>query len=567
MSIENQFLKILTSDDEVKKFQLRQLILSATPLSRLVEMYLQDNEGRMQNLAAFPMLRDIYDHFPDRLLLKCSRKTLKSTLLSNIITLYLIRYNFYKMLYIAPLEKAAKYFSQNYLNVRFDSPKLKNILPPFIKNDVFEKILSLSNSSVLLTYVKDDPSRIRGPATDHNIYDEVQEIDNSVLPVVKETMALSSFKREIFAGTPQTTDNTIHKLWTNSTQYEWVTKCLACNHWNSLTEDNEPIKMIGPDGLCCSKCGRLIDTETGQWAKFNTSQTGLVAYHLAQPILPFFNKSKTEWEEIYNKVHNKAYGYSTAQIYNEVFGLSYDMGAKRITEEFLKNKCCILGKSATLMAEAKRKYRIITCGVDWGVNMHTSRTSVCMGGLNDKNEYHVFYAKIITSPDYEQTIKEIARIVNNYNAFCACDASPDPIRGIMLAKKTSPTRTQLVRYEYGKFVQRYEKPPNAIDWSQCRWCLHRTDTMSFVFYLLEKNKILFPQWDEVSECMQDILNVRVEIRDSVVSKQHLFYTHKDNEPDDFFHALNFAVCQAYVAAGDRVLNGPSSSSEDLIEQL
>lgn len=507
------------------------------------------------------MMRAIYDGTPQRLLLKCSRKTLKLTLLSNMIALNLLRYKHYKMLYVAPQELSAKYFSNNYLNVRFESPPLKQVLRGFSRNDVFEKILEDTNSSVILRYCKEDASRIRGPATDQNIHDEVQDMAFETLPIIKETMALSAFKREIFAGTPLTTDNTINELWKTSSQCEWVTKCPACGHWNSLTPDNEPFKMVRKEGLSCSKCGALLNTGTGEWVEFNPGAYDLIGYHLAQPILTHFNQDPREWAEIYKKVWNTGPNkYSPAQINNEVFGLAFDTGSKPITEERLK-KLSTLGDMDGVYTRGLSRYLYITCGVDWGVNMDTSRTAVVMGGLREDGVYEVFFARILKDFDYEKHIHDIAEFANRVNAFCACDAGPDPARGKMLADQTSWQRTQLVRYEDGLLMQQYKTPPNAIHPSQNRWCLHRSDTMTFVFNQLKAGKVLFPNWEQTSECHSDILNIFVEVKEGML-RQELVYRHPAAKPDDFFHALNFAVCQAHLLAGNPVLNAPSSSAID-----
>ena len=551
---------ILTSpaSKDIARAKARQLLFLAAPLSTVIETYLYDNEGRPQSLERFQMMRPIYNQTPQRLLLKCSRKTLKSTLLSNMIALNLLRYQHYKMLYLAPQELSTKYFSNNYLNVRFESPPLKAILTGFSRNDVFEKTLRDTNSSVILRYCNEDASRIRGPATDQNIHDEVQDMLFEVLPIIKETMTLSDFKREIFAGTPLTTDNTINELWKTSSQCEWMTKCTACNHWNSLTVDNDPMRMVQKKGLCCSKCDALIDTGTGEWIEFNPGKYDLIGYHLAQPILTHFNQSEREWAEIYKKVWNTGSNrYSPGQIYNEVFGLAYDTGTKPITEEELK-KLSVLGDMANVYQNNVHRYLYITCGVDWGVNMETSRTAVVMGGLREDGVYEVFYAKILKDFNYEQHIYDIAQLINAYGSYCACDGGPDPARGKKLAEQTSWQRTQMVRYEDGPLMQRYKIPPDAIDPSQNRWCLHRSDTMGFTFDLLKKGKVLFPMWEQSSECFYDILNIFVEVKEGVL-RQELVYRHPASKPDDFFHALNFAVCQAHLLGNNSLLKGPSSS--------
>ncbi len=546
----------------------RQLMFASTPTSKLVETYLSTNEGRLQSLDGFPMKRAIYDNMPKKLLLKCSRKTLKSTLLSNIIALNAVRYNRYSQLYVAPQESSTKYFSGSYLSVRLDSPNLKRVTEGFIKNDVFEKVVAGSNSTILLRYASDDATRVRGPATDHNYYDEVQDMSSDILPIIWYTMGMSDFQRECYSGTPLTTDNTIEQLWQQSTQYEWGMRC-GCSHWNFLRMDNDPIMMVQKKGLCCIKCGKVLDTAAGEWIQFNTgNDIDIAGYHLAQPILPHFANNESRWQEIYRNVHLKDYGL--AAIHNEIFGLSYDIGSKPITEEQLRGLCNLgpmlipastagdVPLTKRLALVKKGKYHRFVCGVDWGVNMLTSRTTVCIIGIKDERNFDVVYCEVIKGFDYAAHITKIAGLVNGLNALCASDAGPDPIRGLMLMEKTSAQRTQLVTYRTTDMVQKTINP--GTDYRQARWVLHRSDTFSIMFNVLKKNKINlnFPDWKDSQECHQDILNVFVETKEGPY-REELRYHHKPDMPDDFAHALNFALMQAMLLTSNSALEGQSSS--------
>lgn len=552
-------------------FLARQMLFSKTPASNWVENYLLNNEGHPQKLDGFPMMREIYNQMPQKLLLKCSRKTLKSTLLSNTICLNMIRWNNYKMLYVAPQESSTKYFSSNYVSSVFDSPKLKNIfVEGWDKNDVYEKIFGDTNSSILFKYARDDATRCRGPATDHNIHDEVQDIRYDVLPIIRETMALSKFKREFFAGTPLTTDNTINVLWNKSSQMEWATKCTGCNHWNMLVMENNPMKMIQQKGLSCSKCDKLLDTSQGQWVSAlsePTSKYDMMGYHLAQPILPHFNQDEKEWKELYNKVTNGNYGLH--QIFNEVFGIAYDVGSKPITKEELQD-VCVLGsihndnQELRILKENKPNYITTTVGVDWGVNMITSRTAYVHGGLRSDGVYEVFDAKIFNTPDYEKHIYEIAGKANELQSICTVDGGPDPIRAHKLGDLTSAMRLLIVRYGAGKLVQQYDMPTGANDWKLNRFVLHRSDVLSFTFRLLKSKKILFPNWGEMETPLTDILNEFIETKEGQM--ESLIYSHAPNKPDDFLHALTFAVVTAYSHIGDVNLQGASSTARNFEDE-
>jgi hypothetical protein len=170
-------------------------------------------------------------------------------------------------------------------------------------------------------------------------------------------------------------------------------------------------------------------------------------------------------------------------------------------------------------------------------------------------------AKIFRGHDHEAHIRQIADIANMVGAFCVSDSGPDPIRGIKLCELTSPQRSQLAAYRRTKMIQHFE--PGVYDWRQNRWVLHRSDVISLVMRQLKAGNILFPQWTDVNEYMQDILNIFIEVKDGLFG-QELIYDHHPKQPDDAMHSLVFAACAAYMAVGDAGLLGPSSTAgEDM----
>jgi hypothetical protein len=77
---------------------------------------------------------------------------------------------------------------------------------------------------------------------------------------------------------------------------------------------------------------------------------------------------------------------------------------------------------------------------------------------------------------------------------------------------------------------------------------------------LKAGKILFPQWGDVAEYMQDLMNVFIEVRDGMYG-QEVVYNHHPKQPDDAMHSLVFALCAGYMASGDSsLLEGRSSSA-------
>jgi hypothetical protein len=229
-----------------------------------------------------------------------------------------------------------------------------------------------------------------------------------------------------------------------------------------------------------------------------------------------------------------------------VFGLPYDVGSKPITEAQLKS-LCVLGEMKNVWAARSQYYYYIVMGVDWGVNPLSSRTVCTLAGMRSDGVLEVFNIKIFKNTNYEAQIREIAELAKAYQPILITDCGPDPIRGKMLGNLYDPTKTQLMQYREGLFVQYTDIPREALDWSQTRWCLNRSDVMGFTFDLLNKGRILFPRWEDSSEAMQDILSVFTEVKE-VDLKSNIFYRHKN--PDDFMHTIVWCASAAHLAAGN-----------------
>ena len=288
-------------------------------------------------------------------------------------------------------------------------------------------------------------------------------------------------------------------------------------------------------------------------------------FHLAQPMVPFYNQHPDRWErEIYGDVKKLDSGdIELYQVYNEIFGLSMDVGSKPITLEELR-ELCVLGSTKdeqgdfAIFRRGKNRYMKIATGVDWGVNSITSRTVAVCGGIRDDGIIEIWWQKIYHSTDYEAHINEIAGVVNTFNPFLGCDAGPDPYRGITLVNKTNAKRGQLIQYARIATKHNYKASPDNA-WQNSRMQLHKSDCMSLIFRLLKHKKILLPQYEEVKEGIQDILNEYIESSE-VGLVQQLIYSHKPDTSDDWLHALCYTVTQLLIACKDKRIQGFSSSN-------
>jgi len=153
-------------------------------------------------------------------------------------------------------------------------------------------------------------------------------------------------------------------------------------------------------------------------------------------------------------------------------------------------------------------------------------------------------------------------IINSLRCLVVCDSGPDPARGIELINLCGGgTVGQMIRYEAGKYIQRYETPPHASDWTQGRWVLHRSDAMNFTFKQLKEGRILFPRWEDIGYCLTDACNIFIEVKELAL-RQEIYFRRIPQKADDFFHCITWATMALNVAVGNPNILHTSSFAHD-----
>lgn len=264
-----------------------------------------------------------------------------------------------------------------------------------------------------------DAERTRGIAADCNTIDEIQDMDISLLSIIHETLSASvDWGLVKYAGTPKTLDNTIERVWQDSSMAEWMIKCPhgGCGHWNIPSLDADLLEMIGPahqdisekrPGVICAKCTKPINPRpaaqggTGRWVhRIKERRWEFAGYHVPQMIMPMHYAKPEQWQKLVNKRHGR--GNVPFNVFcNEVCGESYDSGSKLITVTDLK-KAAVLPWPCKV-EEAKKHidhYTRRVVAVDWGGGGVSkgksdwalqSYTSIAVLGLLPNGQIDVIY--------------------------------------------------------------------------------------------------------------------------------------------------------------------------------
>ncbi len=312
-----------------------------------------------------PMFR--LKNCPRLMLWKTGRQVSKTTSLAAMQILRAASQKNYNILTIMPLFEQVRKLSQNYVRPFLVTSPIRHLL---VGDNSVDSVLQRGigdvqhNSNLFYSYSHGDPNRVRGvPGSECN-FDEAQDLQLEDIPVIEACMGASKYKIARYTGTPKTFDNTIHKLWEDSSQATWFIPCQAtgCKYANRCSVEGDILKMLGDKTLICARCGQPVNSRLGYWIHAEPARRMLFAgYHVSQPILPMHYESPKDWY-ILKQAQREKPPYI---FYNEYLGESFDSGTKMLTKDELAAAC----KAPSFEPDEtypSGQYVMTMTGVDWG---------------------------------------------------------------------------------------------------------------------------------------------------------------------------------------------------------
>ena len=338
-----------TSDNVKKILKLQKALReSGTPTLKPLLPLLFSLKGKPYSLDNyFPFEPFFRTRIPRATLLKTGRQVSKSTSLAAQGISTAISMPYFSTLYVTPLYEMIRRFSHNYVREFIESSPSKELL---VSEDLAQNVLQRqfnNGSNMYFSYAFLDAERTRGIPADKNAIDEVQDIQYDFLQIIHETLSGSPYAVKAYSGTPKTLDNTMEKLWQDSSQAEWIIKChhSGCNYWNVPSLSHDLLKMLGPwheeisekiPGVVCAKCRKHVNPRSGRWVHAYPERRWLFSgYHIPQIILPMHYANPEKWDILIGKSQGRANTTFTTFL-NEVCGESYDEGSKLLSETDLK---------------------------------------------------------------------------------------------------------------------------------------------------------------------------------------------------------------------------------------
>lgn len=509
--------------DFIAEFNLEELcnLLIKLPRPGSVESF------TLANREAF---RFLYNTHFKNIVISAGRQVGKSTFLGNRMLIRSAVIPNLFSLYVSPTYMQTSRFSYDKLATPLHfSEELRLLKGGTVHDSILSKKF-INGSEIILRAAFRTAARLRG-ITAHELYiDEFQDFLPDLLPVIEECIhtAPPELRARIYTGTFKSQENILTTYhYNHSARMEWAIPCTAHSpvHWNIIGINN-----IGPKGLVCDKCGKLINAQEGKWvlAEGDPSKTLFISFRLPQPLFPL------DWEEFLWKQKR----YTPGQFFNDCLALPYDVAERAVTLEELKAVCLPdVGTNKKLNLNFWREYCVrhgAYAGVDWGFGT-TSFTVLAIGTYYDDRFIYFFlkrYEGIESEPEF--MTNDILRICNLYNVrLVGLDFGYGFGLNDRIRRNFRADRTYLFEY-----VARKQR--KAV-WSKSmeRFLLDRTEVLADFFDAIKRKSLIgFPNEEEFMNPFGK--NFLAVFKEENKSTKRLTFSHSESQPDDAVHACLYA---------------------------
>jgi len=510
---------------------------------------------------------------PREFLLKSARQVGKSASLMATSKLQSILIPDFKTLVVTPLFAQSKRLNDDYSSSFVDSSPFKGCFDSSSCRHGALYHKWKNRSEEIFSYAFTSCNRIRGiSAVSQVIFDEVQDLTDSFVPVIGETMSASKqYGFYMYSGTPKTLDNFIQLLYERSSQGEWTIPCRSgsCKHENIAALRYDLMRMIGKEGIICAKCGKPIYTEDGYFLHEQPQYINTFkSIHISQVTHPLHLSSPVKWQQLLHKMNT----YEKSKFENEILGESSDNSSMPISHSELANACSTSEKDDNTLKRSLEKQKqsgIIITGVDWsgGGNDATSTTTyVCANQIYGSDVIEISYMERMPT---SQNANDESRKLSWLNAQLHPDMFAHDYGGagnireaLMIEQGQNPATVVPFSYDWAP-RHKIIRTNRQNDGSRKCYLIDKARSLRVLFAAIKAGKVKFPRQDKCWTLLADFLNIGEERSESPRGSDILLFHRKAGRSDDFVHAVNFA-CSAiwYLRKSYPQLSGATSHEDD-----
>lgn len=467
--------------------------------------------------------------------------------------------NYFRMMYVAPMS----IYTQR-LHSMFMQPMIQGKMLPWeiVDRDCICNVNEKSfvgGSRYVGISCFGNASNSLGISVDWILGDEIQDLNLDFIPQIREVVGTSDYRYESYFGTARGVDNTLTTIYEGSTQNIWKMPCPKCKHENYPTMHGNVLDMIQKEGICCVKCKGLLDVDRGSWQRtfeYDPISRDMEGYHVPQIIVKDRLTPHSRYiDTIYNKLHGSM-AYSEAKFLQEVLGIPTSQGGVPLTQQDIK-AVSTLEIPQDGSGWDMDQYHNVTGGVDWGGAEIVSFTVGALVGYRD-GKFDCFAALRPTGlPDESRhyVVGDFLKRASRYKVrLVGADAG-------FVGSVQNPNLEAYMGVQVGSIAYGTTRKFFVPQTNNC-FTVDRTTLIYIVISLIKMKKIRFPKDPWFDQYTRDLLAIYTE--DSVNSHGITVrrYCRYKDRPDDFLHALGYAIFMCALGMVDlpAMAGMPSDSS-------
>lgn len=480
----------------------------------------------------------IYDIPRRMLVVMSSRQAEKSTFASKNLLTDAFMFENDSILYATALDDHVRTFNSQKIKKQFDlNLQLQSdYLGPGSINNVHHKQYS-NGSEVFLRAVGNSPDNARGITARKIYFDELQSIEESSIPIVKEvTQSFPDTSAYVYTFTPLTPQNHASRLYEDSMQFEWIITCPHCYRKNPPL-GKEHIDEAKPF-LFCIHCGKEMDAQRGQWIAQNPDGD-YYGFRISRLMTPTCRWETEARDGVLDKLRDP--NYAEYQFVNEVLGLPEGAGILVATEDQLRaledaDIDWIDPQNPPGWVHSRR----VIGTIDWAYTIADGGQSYTIFALwvIDHGKIRCLYAKRQIGAQYANPDESIREMVE---VFTRCNATLVGTDYGVGHKENGRLRKRLPRGRVFEFMYSgsSQTPQRRVDDNRPEgwYSIGRTETLDVTFSRIAAQQYLFPPWEKSKTFLRDVLNVYSEYDPNWKRRK---YEHAGTGPDDFLHLMNYA---------------------------
>lgn len=381
-----------------------------------------------------------------------------------------------------------------------------------------------------------------------------------LLPEVLKTQQMSKAPMTIYSGTALSTDTLLEQKWQESSMGCYHVRSGDGKHWINLHDESELWKVCdNPEYPIDYWTGKRLNVTDGLFVHMNEQayREGDIGLHIPMIVVPS-NCEGTQWAQIYRDVKRQ----DPKKTLQENFGIAIGDGAREISKEDLQNICVLNLNDAEIRRRVNTGYyRLVVMGCDWGGSDYNraektkqSYTAVTILGMAPDGKLDILYAQKYAGMDYTVIV---GKIIKAYTEFkCNAIASDYGVGAVY---------TMLIRnhVQWQKhFVLQYAAP-NAASFQRANselanhYSVNKTEAVTNAFLAVKELALRANRWDDMEYYLTDFLACKRVPSESATGKKQFTWQRDPRKPDDFLHAVSFAMTMIKVYTGERVVADPS----------